>query len=1242
MFLTKSIYNYLNKHIDYSLNKAAIAYSKNIKDLDFKYDVANRNMEILTSQETVTINFDANYHIIHAHCTCESTSPRACIHVSGSLYKLLTLTDQDIKKQKAKILNIAPRGNQGIEKNAQNNYRKLPSILTYNERDVWNKHTSNKNNSISRDLQVGKIILTATDEFQIQVDYYPWSYHSMMHRKKGGTVSIKKQEDEYFIKCSSCTEITDQLCEHQFATLTHKDIFDILSNGKSIEYVSVSRYFVSELNVSQKFFDYAYSIFLQDYHYHLTPSGRNILNTETFRESNKILFGKNEQDTYFQENLLAQSEKENLNWVNAFLWTFEDKNQAIPELLLLEGKGVKAKDKISSRIAITDKPRYLDSHGMSWYKSLETALNPDIPSLAQLRNLQSFLVDHLPDLQSVLNYTMVRPIYEEEFIRKNDLIPIDFQKQTLSIKLEIIEDEGFYMVNPELYGGNTKLVTTEKWYFWPLFCFDRNSNCAYLYGDLDVYHLIVLFHNKPAMVDAKAVGELMKVLTAVGDNIEISAPDHLLTKPQILSGGDRHIYLSEAGNYIVFTPKIVFANHEFDLLESDEVLFDQEDDNNLLLIIDKEEKEAFHNFILETSEDLRFNFENDNHYFLSSSQFIHNGWFLHFYEACLEHNVSVFGQENLQNFKFNKNKASISTSISSGIDWFDVNVEMSFGEQKVPYKSWIESIKNNEKFVKLGDGTWGLLPQDWYEKMKKLYQISDQEKDNLRLNQFKYSLIEELFAEVSEDEHFMALKTKFDRLKNIDFEKTYHLPEQINAELRPYQMHGFQWLCTLDEMEMGGCLADDMGLGKTLQIISLLALQKTQGRGKSLIVVPRSLLFNWIAEIKKFCPYLNYHLHHGVNRKNDDLATIECDLILTTYDTATADVEFLKDLELNYIILDESQAIKNPNSKRYKAMRLLESRNRMVMTGTPIENNTFDLYAQLSFVNPGMLGSQTHFRDKFSNAIDKAGNAEVANQLKKIISPFLLRRTKELVAKDLPEKTENIIYCEMDTPQRKMYNELKDQIKADIEGNIESQGFSKSKFKILDGLLRLRQICNSPLLLNKTLSPKKAASVKIDTLLEIIETELNNHNALIFSQFTSMLDIIRKTLDARKIRYAYLDGSTRDRQKAVSDFQDEDDVNLFLISLKAGNTGLNLVKADYVYIMDPWWNPAVEAQAIDRTHRIGQDKHIFAYKMICKDTIEEKIIELQNKKKKLAKDIIATDENIFKSLDKKELMSLFD
>jgi non-specific serine/threonine protein kinase len=408
----------------------------------------------------------------------------------------------------------------------------------------------------------------------------------------------------------------------------------------------------------------------------------------------------------------------------------------------------------------------------------------------------------------------------------------------------------------------------------------------------------------------------------------------------------------------------------------------------------------------------------------------------------------------------------------------------------------------------------------------------------------------------------------------------------------------------------------------------------------SLVIVPKSLLFNWCNELDKFCPTLSYLLHHGPKRAKMLEQITPYNIVLSTYDTAASDIAILRSHIFDYIVLDESQAIKNIQSKRYKAMRLLQSENKLAMTGTPIENNTFDLYAQLSFASPGLLNSSTEFKRNFSDPIDNHGNAEAASLLKKIVHPFILRRTKEQVAKDLPSKTVTTIYCEMEPTQRKLYDILKEQIKEDVYSAIEEDGLNKSRFKILEGLLRLRQMCNSPLLVNPNFKGKNTSSVKIDLLVNNLKDTLQKHNALVFSQFTSLLAIIRKELDRNKIKYAYLDGKTKDREAEVKKFMENDDIKLFLISIKAGNTGLNLTKADYVYIVDPWWNPAVEAQAIDRTHRIGQKKNIFAYKLICKDTIEEKILKLQDKKKGIADDIIQTDEKVFKKLKKEDLMDL--
>jgi SNF2 family DNA or RNA helicase len=365
-------------------------------------------------------------------------------------------------------------------------------------------------------------------------------------------------------------------------------------------------------------------------------------------------------------------------------------------------------------------------------------------------------------------------------------------------------------------------------------------------------------------------------------------------------------------------------------------------------------------------------------------------------------------------------------------------------------------------------------------------------------------------------------------------------------------------------------------------------------------------------------------------------------VIITTYGTLRSDIKLFVATPLDCVVLDESQAIKNPASKVTKAVALLHAKTRVCMSGTPLQNNTFDIYAQMNFLNPGMLGSMEFFRQEFAIPIDKFGEPEQKDHLRKLLYPFILRRTKEQVAKDLPDKTEMILWCEMEGEQRRIYDAYRNDYRSRIMGTIDEQGIQKSQLTILQGLMKLRQICDSPSILNE---PEKFEnhSIKLDEIAREISENMSNHKALIFSQFLGMLALIREKLESLGIRYEYFDGSTTapDREKAIKSFQGDNEVRVFLISLKAGGVGLNLTAADYVYIVDPWWNPAVEQQAIDRTHRIGQTKNIFAYRMICKDTIEDKIMQLQERKRLLAKDLIADDNTFVKTLTREDVEYLF-
>ena len=444
-------------------------------------------------------------------------------------------------------------------------------------------------------------------------------------------------------------------------------------------------------------------------------------------------------------------------------------------------------------------------------------------------------------------------------------------------------------------------------------------------------------------------------------------------------------------------------------------------------------------------------------------------------------------------------------------------------------------------------------------------------------------------------------------------------------------------------MGWGGILADDMGLGKTVQALTMLDHYKTENKGlKAIVVCPTTLIYNWQNEVKKFTPELTYHIHHGNARTRDAEELQKHNIVITTYGTLRSDIHMLLKIFFDYVILDESQAIKNPASKVTRAASLLTAKNRLCMSGTPLQNNTFDIFAQMNFLNPGLLGSMEFFRNEFATPIDKFGEQEQKEHLRKLLYPFILRRTKEQVAKDLPEKTETILFCEMEKEQRKIYEAYRNSYRDKILGTIDQQGIDKSQLTILQGLMKLRQICDSPFILNEE-DKYPNHSIKLDELSREIEENIGEHKALIFSQFLGMLALIKAKLTEQNIQFEYFDGSTSptDREKAIQNFQNNDECRVFLISLKAGGVGLNLTAADYVYIVDPWWNPAVEQQAIDRTHRIGQTKNIFAYRMICIDTIEDKILQLQEKKKSLAKELIADDSSFVKALSKSDVEYLF-
>lgn len=609
--------------------------------------------------------------------------------------------------------------------------------------------------------------------------------------------------------------------------------------------------------------------------------------------------------------------------------------------------------------------------------------------------------------------------------------------------------------------------------------------------------------------------------------------------------------------------------------------------------------------------------------------------------ALAETGAEIYGEDALTTARINRNKPTLTLRVSSGIDWFDVQAIATFGDTVLPMNELRQALRKQNRYVKLADGSIGSIPDEWIERFRHLLAFGEATDEGLRLMEHHIPLIEQLLEEADESVTDAKFEENRERLRRFEEIQPKSLPAGLIAELRPYQKSGFDWLHFLHDYEVGGCLADDMGVGKTVQALAFLLSLRESGHTKnaSLIVMPRSLLFNWERESMRFTPGLRVMIHGDGQRVRDAEEFGKYDLVLTTYGIMLRDIELLRGYPFHYAVLDESQAIKNPISQTARAARMLNCEHRLALTGTPVENSTLELWSQFAFLNPGLLGTLDYFRDQFANAIEKGQDNASADTLRKLVFPFILRRTKDQVAKELPPRTERILLADMEPAQRKLYDTTRDKYRAELMHLIDNEGINNARMRVLEGLLRLRQIANHPRLVVKTSDDE---SGKFSLLLETLETlHAEGHKALIFSQFVQMLKLVREQLDAREIPYQYLDGQTRDRQERVDAFQQSPHVPFFLISLRAGGVGLNLTAADYVIHIDPWWNPAVERQATDRTHRIGQDKPVFVYKLITRDTVEEKILELQERKRVLAEQLISTEAGLFKALTKDDIGALF-
>ena len=577
--------------------------------------------------------------------------------------------------------------------------------------------------------------------------------------------------------------------------------------------------------------------------------------------------------------------------------------------------------------------------------------------------------------------------------------------------------------------------------------------------------------------------------------------------------------------------------------------------------------------------------------------------------------------------------------VRSGIDWFELHGAVEFDGIRIDLPELLAAARRGDAFVPLGDGTFGLLPDEWLARGARIAAIGTTEADHVRFAPSQAALLDAWLATqpaVSCDEAFARAR---DELARFDGVVAIDPPTTFSGVLRGYQREALGWFDFLRRFGFGGCLADEMGLGKTVMVLAALEARRLERKRArrahrpSLIVVPRSLMFNWSQEAMRFTPALRVLDFTGGGRSNTLEQIGDHDVILTTYGTLRRDIGHLKEIAFDYAILDEAQAIKNARTSSAKAARLVKADHRLALSGTPVENHLGELWSLIDFLNPGVLGAASILAA--ASAPRSAADDQMLELLRRGLRPFILRRTKEQVARELPPRTEQTLYCDLEPPQRALYDELRDHYRASLLGKVARDGLGRAKLQILEALLRLRQAACHPGLVDPARAADPAAKfdVLVTRLQELVE---DGRKVLVFSQFTSLLGLLRARLDDVRLTYEYLDGKTRDRRARVERFQGSD-CPIFLVSLKAGGLGLNLTAAEYVFLLDPWWNPAVEAQAIDRAHRIGQTRPVFAFRLIARNTVEEKIMELQATKRRLADAIVKADESLIRDLRREDL-----
>ncbi len=845
-----------------------------------------------------------------------------------------------------------------------------------------------------------------------------------------------------------------------------------------------------------------------------------------------------------------------------------------------------------------------------------------------------------------VNTDLMMPLFKELFFDEQELIlGATFAKEPFHIAWEAIKnDDGNYTIRPYFVSGRRKVnllnMKLTELGLNTLWVFDSKDRCFYGHKEaknLEVVKNIIRFPKELVLSEKELKEFFSKYYQDILNSFEFNVSEDfrreeksVLPKPKL--------YLERAGNSVKINLRFDYAGREVDFFSETKELVIVEKDHIYDISRDIEEEDRVaellnNNFVVTHDKYDEFTLDNDLIDFVTLVV-----------PKLVKQGIEIMGEESLFNFKVSKAKPTMMMEVRSNVDWFNIKGEVRFGKDKVQMEKVLEAIFKSKRFIDLGDGKRAVIPKEWGKELSGYKGLLEIDGDSAKLSKYHLSVLESLVQLSKKTDMDDKVTQTINKFRSFDKIQPAELSSKVKANLRNYQKTGYDWLNFLVEYDFNGILADDMGLGKTLQALSLLQKIK-DGKNKKpfLVIVPTSLVFNWKNEIEKFTPELTTYLHHGPKRIKTEKKFKEMldtkDIIITTYGTLRNDLDHFASNEFEYLILDEAHIIKNPSSVTAKSVFALKAKNKLVISGTPIQNNLMELWSLFQFLNPGYLGTYDSFKENFVIPIEKDKNEDVTKSLKRIIDPFMLKRNKDVIADELPEKTEMVLRSNFLDEEKEVYDNWKDYYMGEISKSIKDKGFDKTRMKILEGLTKLRQISLHPKMIDKNY---KGSSGKFDLLMMEVEKVLSEgHKVLIFSSFVKMLTIVKDEFEERGIKYSYLDGKSKNREEIVEDFEGAEGARPFLISIKAGGVGLNLTSADYVFIVDPWWNPAVEMQAMDRAHRIGQKKPVFVYKMIAEDSIEEKILDLQKSKKKLVENVISVEKGTMKTIDAKTINEIF-